>query len=343
MTPAWHSKCPIELQPGEERSLIFALGEGDNAGHARTLAARYRDMEQTEAEYRGALASWDRLLSAVSVETPDSGMNMLLNRWLLYQSVSCRLWGRTAFYQSGGAYGFRDQLQDAMSLVYAAPRMAREQILRHAARQFKEGDVQHWWHPPTGRGVRTRFSDDLLWLPFVTAYYIEATGDTGILDEQLPFLQALLLTPDQEDMYSTPAISEEKGSVYEHCLRAIAHGTTAGAHGLPLMGMGDWNDGMNRVGREGRGESVWVGWFLYATLGGLRPCVICVGTKSAPSSCAPIWSGCAGRWSERHGMESGIYAPFTTTARLLALQVARSALQRRCKRWRRNWCGSKER
>ena len=271
LDPCIALQCAIELQPGEERSILFALGEGDNAEHSRTLAAKYHDPDREEEEHRGTLALWDWLLSAVEVETPDSGMNMLLNRWLLYQSVSCRLWGRTAFYQSGGAYGFRDQLQDVMALVYAAPKIAREQILRHAARQFKEGDVQHWWHPPTGRGVRTRFSDDLLWLPFVMAYYIEATGDTGILDEELPFLLSPILAPDQEDMYGTPTVSEEMGSLYEHCLRAIRRGATAGAHGLPLMGAGDWNDGMNRVGIEGRGESVWVGWFLYAVLARFAP------------------------------------------------------------------------
>jgi cellobiose phosphorylase len=271
LDPCMALQCAVNLQPGEEQSISFTLGEGDNAEQARLLVTKYRSMESAEAEYQGTVAMWDRLLSAVEVETPDASMNLLMNRWILYQSISCRIWGRTAFYQSGGAYGFRDQLQDVMALVYAAPEMAREQILRCAARQFKEGDVQHWWHPPTGRGVRTRFSDDLLWLPFVTAYYIGATGDAQILEEELPYLQAPLLNHDQEDMYNNPNVSEEMGTVYEHCLRAIAHGNSAGAHGLPLMGAGDWNDGMNRVGIEGKGESVWVGWFLYATLAAFVP------------------------------------------------------------------------
>ncbi len=271
LDPCFALQCLVDLKPGEERSITFTLGEGDNAEHAGVLAAKYRDPARVETEYNATVQMWDKLLSTVEIHTPDKGMNVLMNRWLLYQSVACRIWGRTAFYQSGGAYGFRDQLQDVMALVYAAPAIAREQILRSAGRQFKEGDVQHWWHPPTGRGVRTRFSDDLLWLPFVTAYYVEATGDTQILDEKLPYLQAPLLAPGQEDMYGTPIVTGEMGTVYEHCLRAIEHGTTAGAHGLPLMGTGDWNDGMNRVGIEGKGESVWVGWFLYAVLGAFSP------------------------------------------------------------------------
>ncbi len=259
-------QCALELAPGEERTILFTLGEGENAQEARTLAARYRAPEAAESAYAGVLQMWDRLLSAVEVSTPDRNMDLIVNRWLLYQAVSCRYWGRSAFYQGGGAYGFRDQLQDVMALVYAAPEIAREHILRCAEHQFKEGDVQHWWHPPGGRGVRTHFSDDLLWLPFVTAYYVAATGDSQILDESRPFLEAPLLKPDEEDMYSLPAISEEAGTLYEHCLRAIRRGTTSGAHGLPLMGTGDWNDGMNRVGSGGKGESVWVGWFLYAVL-----------------------------------------------------------------------------
>jgi cyclic beta-1,2-glucan synthetase len=264
-------KCAVLLEPGQEKSVHFVLGEGAGTEEARRLAERYRDPQQAEEAHRGALAMWDRLLTTVEVHTPDPAMDLMLNRWLLYQSVSCRFWARSAFYQGGGAYGFRDQLQDVMALVYAAPELAREHILRSAARQFLEGDVQHWWHPPTGRGVRTRFSDDLLWLPYVTAHYVAATGDTAILDESLHFLQAPILEPGQEDMYGTPVVTEEQAPLYEHCLRAIARGTTAGAHGLPLMGAGDWNDGMNRVGIEGKGESVWVGWFLYATLKAFLP------------------------------------------------------------------------
>ena len=191
----------------------------------------------------------------------------MLNRWLVYQSLSCRVWARTAFYQSGGAYGFRDQLQDVMSLVYSCPEVTREQIIMVSHHQFKEGDVQHWWHPPSGRGVRTRISDDLLWLPFVASFYIGVTGDASVLDEVAPFLDQPLLLPEEQDRYMQPTVSDETGDIYEHCVRAIDRSLTVGTHGLPLMGSGDWNDGMNRVGQGGTGESVWLGWFLYTTLG----------------------------------------------------------------------------
>jgi cellobiose phosphorylase len=227
-----------------------------------TLIRRYREPRRVQAALTEIKDFWDRTLTTVQVRTPDAALDLLLNRWLLYQVLSCRLWARSAFYQSGGAYGFRDQLQDVMALVYSAPMEARAQIVRAAGRQFVEGDVQHWWHPPEGRGVRTHFSDDLLWLPFVVCQYVAVTGDAAVLEERTPFLRAPLLDPDKEDQYGTPEVTGESATVYEHCVRALDKGFTQGSHGLPLMGCGDWNDGMNRVGAGGKGESVWVAWFL---------------------------------------------------------------------------------
>jgi len=266
LDPCAAMQAVIDLPPGEEREIVIVLGEGANVEEARALALQYKQVSVAKQAFEQVIAYWDQLLGAVEIRTYDPAMDIMINRWLLYQSVSCRLWGRSAFYQSGGAYGFRDQLQDVCALVYAKPELAREQIVRASAHQFREGDVQHWWHPPTGRGVRTRCSDDLLWLPFVASFYVSSTGDVSVLDELTTFLEAPLLGEGEQESYTQPATSAESASIYEHCTRAIDRSLAVGTHGLPLMGSGDWNDGMNRVGVEGKGESVWLGWFLYVTL-----------------------------------------------------------------------------
>ena len=271
LDPCAALQCVVELAPGETRQIVVLAGEAESADEARALSVRFRKMAQVNQEFERVVSHWNDLLGSVEVRTPDAAMDTLLNRWLLYQTLACRVWSRSAFYQSGGAYGFRDQLQDVMALVYSKPEIAREQIVRAASRQFKEGDVQHWWHPPTGRGVRTRFSDDLLWLPFVTNFYVEVTGDRSVLEEVVPFIEGPQLGPEESESYTQPTVSAEKASVYEHCARALDRSLKTGQHGLPLMGSGDWNDGMNRVGHLGKGESVWVGWFLHTTLGGFAP------------------------------------------------------------------------
>ncbi|MEI7728734.1 MAG: glycosyl hydrolase family 65 protein, partial [Verrucomicrobiota bacterium] len=255
-----------EVPDGQEREIIFRLGVGRSAAEVQTLIRRFRGADASHLALEGVWQYWKQTLGAVQVETPDPAVNVLANGWLLYQTLSCRLWGRTGFYQSGGAYGFRDQLQDVMALVHAAPALTREHLVRAAAHQFREGDVQHWWHPPTGRGVRTHFSDDYLWLPYATCRYVGCVADTGVLDEAIPFLEARTVKPEEDAYYDLPNRSEDSATLYQHCVRAIERGLSFGAHGLPLIGCGDWNDGMNMVGKDGRGESVWLAFFLYDVL-----------------------------------------------------------------------------
>ena len=246
--------------------MVVVLGAAEGEDAARAAVREYQDVQRARAAIEHNVARWRERLSVIAVRTPEPTFDIMLNQWSLYQALACRMWGRTALYQSSGAYGFRDQLQDSMAFVYAEPGVAREHILRATARQFVEGDVQHWWHPESGRGMRTRFSDDLAWLPYVVDHYVRVTGDATVLDETVPYLTMRALEPQEHEVYELPRVSDERGTVYDHCLRALRKACTAGEHGLPLIGIGDWNDGMNRVGVEGRGESVWLAWFLITTL-----------------------------------------------------------------------------
>src|SRR5438067_3609104 len=272
LDPCFAQQLRLTLAPGQSAEFAFLLGEcpGDEA--LRDSVARYRQPGAVPRALEQVQRHWRALLSAISVETPVPAIDVMLNGWLVYQNLTCRIWARSAFYQSGGAYGYRDQLQDAAALVHHRPGLTRAQILLHARHQLVEGDVLHWWHPePIERGLRTRFSDDLLWLPYVTSHYVRTTGDFSVLEEAAPFLTARSLEPGEDEAYLAPELAAESADVYEHCCRALDRSLTRGAHGLPLMGTGDWNDGMNRVGREGRGESVWLGFFLFFVLGEFIP------------------------------------------------------------------------
>ena len=264
----------IDLAPGQAWKGAFLLGEAESRATARLLVARYREPAARGEALQDVRTFWTETRSTIQVKTPSPAIDRMVNGWLLYQNLACRLWARSAFYQSGGAFGFRDQLQDAAALIYTRPDLTRRQILLHAAHQFVEGDVLHWWHPPTGRGIRTRISDDLLWLPYVTAFYVQTTGDRSVLDEQAPFISARVLEEGEDEAYLVPEEAGEVASLYDHCCRALDRSLTRGPHHLPLMGSGDWNDGMNRVGHDGRGESVWLGFFLYRILGDFIP--LCV-------------------------------------------------------------------
>ncbi|HET6546692.1 MAG TPA: cyclic beta 1-2 glucan synthetase, partial [Rhodanobacteraceae bacterium] len=271
LDPCSAQRTVFELAPGEEVETVVLLGAAAGEHEARELVRAFGDIDAARAELRRVGTTWHDTLSQLHVRTPDAATDLMVNGWLIYQVLASRIFARSGYYQSGGAWGFRDQLQDSMAVLHVRPDLARAQLLRCAAHQFREGDVQHWWHPPGGKGVRTRISDDLLWLPWCTAEYVRVTGDTTVLDETAPFIEGRPLAADEESAYEDVHVTDEEASLYEHCLRAIRASLKVGAHGLPLIGGGDWNDGMNRLGLEGRGESVWLGMFLHDVLTRFAP------------------------------------------------------------------------
>ena len=285
MDPCAALQVPFSLYEGQEREIIFRLGSGSNEADTLRILAKFKGAAAAAAALEKVRSYWNRSLGAIRVQSPDPALDLLANGWLPYQTLACRIWARSGFYQSGGAFGFRDQLQDVLALLPTQPAITRQQILLAASRQFVEGDVQHWWHPPEGRGVRTRCSDDYLWLPYVTARYVHATRDSSILQEKVSFLEGRPLNPDEESYYDLPILSGMTDTLYNHCIRAIRFGLKFGENGLPLMGSGDWNDGMDQVGIHGKGESVWLGFFLYSVLTRFRELALRMNDTIFASEC----------------------------------------------------------
>ncbi|MFH0753986.1 MAG: glucoamylase family protein [Candidatus Omnitrophota bacterium] len=283
--PCVAMQVKLDIEDAQEQEVLFTFGSGESADAARDLVRRFGGIDAAHQELENVWEYWKRTLGAVYVETPDASINFLVNGWLQYQVISCRLWGRSGYYQSGGALGFRDQLQDVMALVHTQPEMIREQLLTFAAHQFVEGDVQHWWHPPAGRGIRSQCSDDYLWLPLVTCMYVHEVGDTGVLHESIGFLEGPLVRPEEESYYDMPRVSLRSGTLYEHCVLSVKKALKFGVHGLPLMGSGDWNDGMNLVGKDGKGESVWLAFFLCDVLKSMTDLALAHGDQAFSDFC----------------------------------------------------------
>lgn len=314
LDPCAAIQIKITLEPKETREMVFLLGMTDTLQEVDRITKKYGNIKNAKDSLSESQKFWKEKMSILQVDTPDVSMNLMLNGWLPYQILSCRIWARSAFYQSGGAFGFRDQLQDCLSIVNLYPELARKQILLHARHQFIQGDVQHWWHEPLGKGTRTRISDDLLWLPFVTSEYIRITGDHRILDEEIPFLEDAVLAEGEEERYGRPGVSDTISSLYDHCVRTIEICLRFGEHGLPLMGTGDWNDGMNTVGNRGLGESVWMGWFLITVLEKFAPVCMEMGEEDRAKKYSEIrsdlldaveTSGWDGNWYRRAYFDNG--------------------------------------